>query len=718
MANQTFNALAGLGQSIGQGIQMYAENQRKSEAADATIASGVANSKSLLDIWGQDPEFAPIVAQFAQRLEKYKDAPSQSYAKKAVMANEIGMLNQEFAQTIQAYQTVRGRQIERVGGELLNQYKNVQSVTDPAFVAEGVGKMNTGKSYVDNENEWMQGVNKFVSAADAAGKKIKGTETEARDAYRRGVVDVANKAMSAGTLDKGIGSRILEQVEAQRSIEKKNAQAQSDMPVLPSMAKSSLKDYESVTGTAYQAPVQAKSAEQGVLEGDAIARMAESASKNINEKRFNEATTKSKTAFAQDEVRKAVLNIVAEGKAPTIANFVKQKENIIKALGITWDGTGYVDKNGKDMDWVDNSINKEYETLLDKMGFKSLYTNITNPSNEKDIAEQLRTNPELQTRALGAISESKSRSEKLDKESMMLAKAQPTTAANILARTQPQSDMSKAPVLSLGKMAVGQVEYERKVNQAEKKAKIADLMTQRIGIVDPATGKKSLPAGFEAYYKKMVPESDARVVDIDGVKLLWDGSKFEQVKMEQAKIPTAEDIGKEKAYTFGVRTENGIMPTELVPESGVLFAGIVSAATAAQADKVRNDLTDLTELRGVVKRLQDINDKFGESVNLQDIGYSKYDILKLRAVLTKEINISGAISDMERKEVLKMAPDPTGIVTFEKSDRANLQGIYDGITRGIKNKATSHGLSVQITENGETTQNQLNRQKYLANRPK
>lgn len=258
MANQTFNALAGLGQSIGQGIQLYAENQRKSEAADATIASGIARFKSIADVYGQDPEFAPVVAQFAQRLEQYKDAPNQSYAKKAVMANEINMLGQDLAQTLQAQQVVRSRQIERVGSEILSQFPNIDKVTDPAFIKEGTSKFKTGKDYNANESEFLAGLNKFRQAAQAAGKEIKGSDAEALDAYRRDVVDSTNQAMSAGTLDKAIGSRIIEQVEAQRSIEKKNAQAQSNMPVLPSMAKSSRKDYEAVTGTAYQAPVQAQ----------------------------------------------------------------------------------------------------------------------------------------------------------------------------------------------------------------------------------------------------------------------------------------------------------------------------------------------------------------------------------------------------------------------------------------------------------------------------
>lgn len=709
MANQTFNALSGLGQSIGQGIQLYAENQRKSEAADATIASGVASSKSLLDIWGQDPEFAPIVAQFAQRLEKYKDAPSQSYAKKAVMANEIGMLNQDFAQTIQAYQTVRGRQIERVGGELLNQFKNVQSVTDPAFVAEGVGKMNTGNSYVDNENEWMQGVNKFVSAADAAGKKIKGTETEARDAYRRGVVDAANKAMSAGTLDKGIGSRILEQVEAQRSIEKKNAQARSDMPVLPSMAKSSRKAYESVTGTAYQAPVQAQAGvDDRVLK--AYAPIKAQVTEELNTLKAREKDLSSKV---QEEKQMALLQ---GGRSPAEKTVENVWNNVaVPAFRDKLKQYSKVDENGEvTADWgkmLRNAGAMAYSTLLGPIGTMLITEGAFDA--EKSLAERVKIAKSVEEQ----VKKSGPEAELTDVQARI--RGLETTLGGIkTSEVQKPAGpaAAPAPVLPLGKMAVGQVEYERKVNQAEKKAKIADLMTQRIGIVDPATGKKSLPAGFEAYYKKMVPESDARVVDIDGVKLLWDGSKFEQVKQEQPKQLTNKEIGENSAYTFGVQTANGIQPTELVPNSGILIGGIVSAATTTVADKVREQLTDMIDLRGSISRLTEINDKFGESLNLRDQGISQYDLMKLRAVLTKQINVSGSISDEERRAINKMTPDPTAFLDLEPNTRAGLLGIAQGIDRDIKTLATSRGLSVVMQENGGMTQNQSLRQKFLSSK--
>lgn len=708
MANQTFNALSGLGQSIGQGIQLYAENQRKSEAADATIASGIARFKSIADVYGQDPEFAPVVAQFAQRLEQYKDAPNQSYAKKAVMANEIGMLGQDLAQTIQAQQVVRGRQIERVGGELLNQFPNVQKVTDPAFIKEGTSKFNTGKDYGSNEGEFLAGLNKFRQAAQAAGKEIKGSDAEALDAYRRDVLDTTNKAMSAGTLDKGIGSRIIEQVESQRNIEKQNAQAQSDMPVLPSQMRSSRKDYESVTGTAYQAPVQAQAGvDDRVLK--AYAPIKAQVTEELNTLKAREKDLSSKV---KEEKQMALLQ---GGRPPAEKTAENVWNNVaVPAFRDKLKQYSKVDENGEvTADWgkmLRNAGAMAYSTLLGPIGTMLITEGAFDA--EKPLAERVKIAKSVEEQ----VKKSGSEAELTDVQARI--RGLETTLGGIkTSEVQKPAGPAPAPapVLSLGKMSVGQVEYEKKVNQAEKKAKIADLMTQRIGVIDPATGKKSLPAGFEAYYKKMVPESDARVVDIDGVKLLWDGSKFEQVKQEQAKALTPKEMGENSAFVFGVQTDRGIQPTELVPDSGVLVGGIVSGSTAG-AEKVREQLTDLIDLRSSVSRLQDINDKFGEFASLRDQGISQYDLMKLRAVLTKQVNVSGSISDYERKEIAKMTPDPTAFLDFEPKTRAALLGIALGIDRDIKTLATSRGLSVVMQENGGMTQNQSLRQKFLSSK--
>lgn len=699
--------LGQLGAAIGEGIKEYGLNQQKSEAADATIASGIARFKSIADVYGQDPEFAPIVAQYAQRLEQYKDAPNQSYAKKAVMANEIGMLGQELAQTLQAQQVVRSRQIERVGGELLNQFKNVEKVTDPAFIKEGTSKFNTGKDYGSNEGEFLTGLNKFRQAAQAAGKEIKGSDAEALDAYRRDVLDSTNKAMSAGTLDKAIGSRIIEQVEAQRSIEKKNAQAKSDMPVLPSMAKSSRKDYEAVTGTAYQPTAQDLAASKFAPEWLIKAAREEKVAGAVKQTKQIPMLEDAQKVSAQ--VIASIQERIQNGEKVT-ANDVKAE---LEAAETANNKSGYVQVALPTFSGIaPSSMAAGYTRYSEKATTFKNPTPATNAIMEAVSRTGVRGDEPLTIN--NVLDMSKDISSSMQKFNEKAAKLAENAVKAQSQEVKP--DMSKAPEISLGKMAVGQVEYERKVNLAEKKAKVADLLTQRIGFTDPATGKKTLPAGFDSWFKQMVPESDARVVDVDGVKLLWNGKGFEQVKMEQAKMPSPKEIGENSAFIFGVQTDKGIQPTELVPDSGVLVGGIVSGSTAG-AEKVREQLTDLIDLRSSVSRLQQINDKFGEFASLRDQGISQYDLMKLRAVLTKQVNVSGSISDYERKEIAKMTPDPTAFLDFEPKTRAALLGIALGIDRDIKTLATSRGLSVVMQENGGMTQNQSLRQKFLSKQP-
>lgn len=691
-----------LGANIGEGLRIYGENQKNSEAADATIASGVARFKSIADVYGQDPEFAPIVAQFAERLKQYEKAPSMSYAKKAVAANEINMLGQDLAQMIQAQQVVRGRQIERVGGELLSQFKGVEKVTDPAFVKEGVNNFNTGKDFISNEGEFVAGLNRFREAAKAAGREIKGTDAEALDAYRRNVQDSVNQAMSAGTLDKAVGSRIIEQVEAQRNLGAVKSGVVG--------GGATMGDLETLSKTAYQAPEQVDVTKFAPTFQEGIKKLTEAANKESSIK----SQQQSELNIAGSDITKDVLNGVMERieKGENITSSQVRKllyeaevrknpttTPIVRSLAFGGAGAGFPGGGFQTIQTAPKTLSpasKVVSDALNKIGKSS-----DAPLSANEILS-------LSKQLAPKVDEFKKASEKMADTAKKIASGQAPTQ-----ETQP----APAPVLSLGKMAVGSVEYERKVNQAEKKAKIAELMTQRIGIIDPVTGKKSLPAGFEAYYKQMVPESDARVVDVDGIKLLWNGKGFEQVKMEQAKMPTAKEIGENSAFVFGVQTDRGIQPTELVPNSGVLISGIVSGSTAG-AEKVREQLTDLIDLRSSVSRLQEINDKMGEFASLRDQGISQYDLMKLRAVLTKQVNVSGSISDYERKEIAKMTPDPTAFLDFEPKTRAALLGIALGIDRDIKTLATSRGLSVVMTGNSGMTQNQSLRQKFLSEKSK
>ena len=703
--------LSDIGSAIGQGIKIYGENQQKSEAADAKIASGIARFKQISDIYAQDPEFAPIVAQFAERMAQFQKAPSESLSKKLVAANEIDVLTNDLGQSLQAQQMVRSRQVERVGVEALNRFKDVEDVTDPAFIQEGVLKFNTGQNFDQNQGVFTTGLKNFRDAARAAGRELKGTDAEAIESYRRNVTDSVNKAMSAGTLDNAVGQRIIEQVEAARKLDKQSQAAKESLPDfgMTEAPRSSKAAYDVVTGTAYQPPKKEATAES---ETEARIRATIEPFRQDAQAALESLKLQKKTleAKASEEER---LKVIKEGKTPiegTVENIIN---NIVNPFGRAIIQKYSKVENGEvSVDWA--KLLRDSDVLMNPaiLGQLGLALKLRG-AFEADKSDVDKT--KIAEAAIKAMPSAGTKAQ-IEDINNQISRTEQTIKALDTSIKKPAEKEAPAPIVSLGKQVAGTVETQKKMSVAERKAKVADFMTARIGMIDPATGKRVLPAGFNAWFSKAVPESEARVVDVDGVQLLWDGQKFTQIK--GADVPSPKEIGESKAYTFGVRTEQGIQPTELVPDSGILIGGIVSAATASEADKVRTQLTDLIDLRDSVRRLQEINDKFGESVNLRDIGYSQYDLMKLRAVLTKEINVAGSISDYERKEIVKMTPDPTGLVSFEAKDRAALDGIAKGLIRGIKTLATSRGLSVTMQENGGMTQNQSLRRKYLEDKPK
>lgn len=697
-----------LGAAIGQGIQVYGENQRKSEAADATIASGVARFKQLSDIYAQDPEFAPVIAQYAERLSQYQDAPNQSLSKKLVMANDINLLGQDLAQTLQAQQMVRSRQVERVGGELLTQFKDVEKVTDPTFIKEGVGRFDTGKDYGANEGSFLAGLNNFRNAAKAVGKEIKGTDADAIDAYRRDVVDSTNKAMSAGTLDPAIGSRIIEQVEAQRNIEKQNAQAQSRMPVLPSMAKSSRKDYEAVTGTAYQAPVQeAAAVDDRVIK--AYAPFKAQVTDELKSLRERESALKTQADIEQRA------SMLSAGKSPIEKTAENTWNNIaVPALRDTLKKYSKVDENGDvTADWgkmLRDSGAMAYAGTLGPIGTMLIQQGAFDA--EKPLPERVKIARKVEEQ----VKKTGTATELTDVQSRIKGLESTLTGINQAETQKPAIEAPKAPEVSLGKIPVGSIEYERKVSVAEKKAKIADLMTQRIGFTDPVTGKKSLPAGFDSWFKQMVPESDARVVDVDGVKLLWDGKKFEQIKAE--KPMTMKEIRENQIGVYGRQTpDGGLAPEEFIPNSGVYLSGIFKGSDSADAS-FRDEQEKLIDARRSVKVLQGINDKFGEALNLKDKGIATVELMNLKAALRRDIVGVGQVSNYEQKLIEDVIADPTAFLSFEPKDRAILLSLAERVDRKIVSNATKFGLQVTMKgQEGESRYASL-RQKYLAEKSK
>lgn len=718
--------LSDIGAAIGQGIKIYGENQQKSEAADAKIAAGIARFKQISDIYAQDPEFAPVVAQFAERMAQYENAPSESLSKKLIAANEIDVLTSDLGQSLQAHQMVRARQVERVGTEALDKFKDVKTVTDPAFINEGVLQFNTGQSFDQNQGVFTTGLKNFRDAARAAGKELGGTDAEAIESYRRNVTDSVNKAMTAGTLDKAVGQRIIEQVEAARKLDRQSQAAKEELPdlIVPlrkafgitAAPMSSKAAYDVVTGTAYQSASE-KDIEEALdfllpsrqKKADTADALAKVAKKAVEERK--------KPLQIKEQLNILGAEILSEVTDKHLARIANGEE--VTGWQVLVDITGQdIERNptsrtvpvgGDDFGYYPSKLPEEYtparklmEGAMEKLGI--------NPRKPL-TAEQFLL---VREAAIAGIQTQKQAAKTKESE---VAKITPESVTKSVAEAiKSKPSQAPAPVVSLGRQVAGTIETEKKMSIAERKSKVADFMTARIGVTDPVTGKKVLPAGFNAWFSKAVPESEARVVDVDGIQLLWDGQKFTQI--QAAKAPTMKEIRENLIGVYGTQDESGrLVATEFIPDSGVYLGGIFTGSDAADT-KFREDMGNLIDARGSVRRLQEINDKFGESLSLRDAGIAEVDVMNLKAALRRDIVGVGQVSNYEQTLIDRVIKNPTEFLDLEPKTRAILLALAERIDRKIANNAAQYGLRAEIrgTEGGSRYQSL--RQKYLAEKLK
>jgi hypothetical protein len=279
-----------------------------------------------------------------------------------------------------------------------------------------------------------------------------------------------------------------------------------------------------------------------------------------------------------------------------------------------------------------------------------------------------------------------------------------------------QKAKTPVPTIGVGDVVVGTQERTRPVSVSERKSQVQDFLTQRFGAVDPTdpTGKRRIPVqGFDQFFAKAVPESEVREFTTDsGIRLLQINGKWEQVKAPER--PSIQDIRKERIGVFGQQTADGrLVPTEFVPDSGVYLGGLYRG-TDAGADKFTDEVTQLIDARRGVKRLQEINDKFGEAFSLKDSGEAAVEVMNLKAALRTDIIGVGTVSNFEQALIDKVIKDPTEFLSMEPRDRAILLALANRIDRRIKNISSSRGLTVQIRDTGSTASRYEDiRQRYL-----
>ena len=423
-----------------------------------------------------------------------------------------------------------------------------------------------------------------------------------------------------------------------------------------------------------------------------LANFAKLTAENVNKQTAETAKAKKEESTARDLVRSAVVDVVTKGKAPTQSNMYTQLDNIKKQLGLSWDGDAWIDKQGKNADALAEQVGNEYTSLLDRMGFSSLYKNITSPSNEAEIAKQLKTNPELQVKILKSIPESKAKSEALLKESQKLTAQAPATAESIL--SQPSAANKYAKTFDFNaNIQEGVKEGFRQETFAEEKERVRQwFVTNNKGII---------PSSLDEVYSSIRPETSVRFMPApDGGQVMITPKGAQYIPPVKTTALTDEAISKQTLYRYGTRTADGtIIPEERAKGSGIKLAGVAMGGeeSAKEFKKLHDDTVKARILipkllamykQGKVSRTLIPQAMWGDAESL---------LAQLKAAIRVETVGTGPVALPEHMMILERIGDPRKFFQFDTVGEAKLNSIMKSMEDALVNN--SAGVKVTISSN-------------------
>lgn len=740
--------IGAMGESLAKGLQAYNDNSAKSEMANVKIAGLSQDIANKIAMYSQDPEIAQsgVLQGLIQKGQMLTEAPTKGLSQRLAIAHDAETSLAGFGQQLQEWSFLRGRAIERGIQEGLNRFKETKSITSPVFYDGTDPELSVDLN--QNIQQQKDRVLKRFRAIKSANPQIEGTEeqfwanwiSKAEQDYAKGVNGIPPTVASAQ----------LEALQAERNILK----SQSDVDKLDAGAIGGLimnKDglYEeqanvSVPVKDYEATM--KSA------GDKVYENTAEGMKNLFGYEQNSDTSELTKKLAEEKKKITEL----EGKQAKLTGQQRESESSRKALETLNDAFNKVIPTETALNISVKTALSKYRTQNpDKPITPELVQNFINASLSTPVLSVVGAVGEafnegmLQTAknplGIGTILKSslehnryftKSEVSTIDKAVRDKTKEIDNPKGGLIFEDSLERQINNSkeeinklqtqikqvptkPVLPRvalgGDVVVGSTTYERPVSVSERKSQVQDFLTERFGAIDPTdpTGKRRIPVqGFESFFAKAVPESEIKEFTTEsGQKLIHLNGKWEMVKSAEPR--SVQDIRKEMQGVYGKQTADGrLAPTEFIPNSGVELGGLYRGSEASE-DKFRDEITQLSDARRSIRKLQEINDSVGEFADLTKAGIAEVEVMNLKSALRQDIIGVGTVSNFEQSLIDKVIRNPTDFFSMESKDRAILLALAQRIDRRIKNIGAAKGLTVRIRDVDSGNRYEALRQQYL-----
>lgn len=697
--------LSSFGASLGEGIKAYNENSAKSEAANAKIQMLGQEYADKIAMYAKDPEIAQsgILDSLMAKAKMLQDAPTKGLSQRVMIAHEAETSLAGFNNQLQEWSFLRGREMERLADEGLRKFDGVVSVTSPAFAQSGEFQFDPNKTLEENKASALAKLN----AIRKSNPRMQGSDQEFLSNWLNNAEQTMAKADPAA-VPPAVTSAILEQIQADKRLNKSNADAAKTGLVedfLSKGKKSSRADFEKTQTAA----------------ADVLLPKIEKKEPSPSDLKFAETEKQAKENIKILESKKAEILEQIKEKNRT-AFFRPSPTPIEKFLAST---EPYTTNYIKDIAQGITKLNKETGELeIDKIEAAKQLFGKMNPlvdagTTVNDFIWGSGKSPYEKNVIDVLVSDQLTKGDISTEEKLRITEGQLTAAKNVLSgvkkATEPEKPKQTVAPIALGEQVVGAEEEVKRRSVQERQREVADFITSRMGAIDPTDPerKRRLPvAGFDKFYKSLVPEAEIREFTTpSGVRMLYANGKWEQMK--GADPMTIQDIRKQSIGVYGQQNaQGGLTPTEFVEGSGVYIGGIFKGTDTAN-DKYSDEMTQLIDARRSVKELQRINDLVGEAVMPVEQGRALVEQMNLSAMLRTDIVGVGTVSNYEQQLIAKVIKDPTAFFSFESKDRAILVALAQRVDRRIKAISASKGLTVKIRDDSGTNKYQALREQYL-----
>lgn len=697
--------LSAMSAGLAQGIQAYNENSAKSEAANAKIQMLGQEYAEKIAMYAKDPEIAQsgILDGLMAKAAILQDAPTKGLSQRVMIAHDAETSLAGFGNKLQEWSFLRGREMERLADEGLRKFDGVVSVTSPAFAQSGEFQFDPNKTLEENKASALAKLN----AIRKSNPKMQGSDQEFLSNWLNNAEQTMAKADPAA-VPPAVTSAILEQIQADKRLNKSNADAAKTGLVedfLSKGKKSSRADFEKTQTAA----------------ADVLLPKIEKKEPSPSDLKFAETEKQAKENIKILESKKAEILEQIKEKNKT-AFFRPSPTPVEKFLTST---EPYTTNYIKDIAQGITKLNKETGELeIDKIEAAKQLFGKMNPLVDagmtvNDFIWGSGKSPYEKNVIDVLVSDQLTKGDISPEEKLRITEGQLTAAKNVLSgvkkATEPEKPKQTVAPIALGEQVVGAEEEVKRRSVQERQREVADFITSRMGAIDPTDPerKRRLPvAGFDKFYKSLVPEAEIREFTTpSGVRMLYANGKWEQMK--GADPMTIQDIRKQSIGVYGQQNaQGGLTPTEFVEGSGVYIGGIFKGTDTAN-DKYSDEMTQLIDARRSVKELQRINDLVGEAVMPVEQGRALVEQMNLSAMLRTDIVGVGTVSNYEQQLIAKVIKDPTAFFSFESKDRAILVALAQRVDRRIKAISASKGLTVKIRDDSGTNKYQALREQYL-----